>query len=72
MKFFLAEANLGENATRQQVDELITLLKKKGWDVEYGLAKNRATDISEFGQEERLLSLFADDFMSCLAEIESG
>ena len=72
MKFFLAEADLGKNATRQKVDQLITLLRKKGWDVGYGLAKNRATDISEFGQEERLQSLFADDFMSCLAEIEGG
>ena len=72
MKFIIAEGNIGGNATREQVEELIKLLKKRGWDVEYGIAKNIATDISEFGQEQRLQSLFADDFMACLSQIESG
>ena len=70
MKFFIAEGNLGGNASRKQVDKLIQLLKDKGWDVEYGLAKNRATDVSEFGREEKIQDAFAEDFMNCLAQIE--
>lgn len=72
MKFFISEGNLGGNSTREQVEELIKMLKNRGWDVEYGVAQNIATDISEFGQEQRLQSLFADDFMACLSQIESG
>lgn len=72
MKFFIAEGNLGGDATKEQAADLIERLKKKGWDVEYGTARNIATDISEFGQEQRLQSLFADDFMACLSEIENG
>jgi len=49
----------------------LKMLKKRGWDVEYGIARNIATDISEFGQEQRLQSLFADDFMICLSETEN-
>lgn len=71
MKFYIAEGNIGGNATKEQVEVLIKLLKQKGWDVEYGIARNIATDISEFGQEQRLQSLFADDFMACLSEIEN-
>ncbi len=70
MKFFIAEQNLGEDATKTQAEKLIELLKEKGWDVEYGIGKNVATDVSEFGQEEKIQSEFADDFMSCLAQIE--
>jgi hypothetical protein len=66
MKFYLAEGNIGADATRQQVDHVIEALREKGWDVEYGLAENKATDISDFGQEERLQDSFADDFMTCL------
>ena len=66
MKFYLAEGNIGAGATRQQVDRVIEALQEKGWDVEYGLAENKATDISDFGQEERLQDSFADDFMACL------
>ena len=66
MKFFLAEGNIGNDASRQQVDAVIDALKQKGWDVEYGQAENKATDISEFGQEEKLQDAFADDFMACL------
>jgi hypothetical protein len=29
-----------------------------------------ATDISEFGQEERMQDAFADDFMLCLSLME--
>ncbi|MEW6673592.1 MAG: hypothetical protein AB1427_18005 [Thermodesulfobacteriota bacterium] len=72
MKFFIAEGNLGGNATKEQALELIGMLKKIGWDVEYGIAKNIATDISEFGQEQRLQSQFADDFMACLSQIDNG
>jgi hypothetical protein len=71
MKFFIAEGNLGGNATKEQAQKLIEMLKKRGLNVEYGIAKNIATDITEFGQEQRLQSLFADDFMACLSQIES-
>ena len=71
MKFFLAEGNLGDNATREQAEELIKLLKSKGWDIEYGLGQNRATDISEFGQEEKIQDEFAKDFMACLSQLEN-
>ena len=71
MKFFIAEGNLGGKATRKQVDRLIELLKAKGWDVQYGAAPNRATDVSEFGREEAIQDAFADDFMVCLAQIET-
>ncbi len=70
MKFFIAEENLGGDATKAQTEKLIELLKEKGWDVEYGISKNVATDVSEFGQEEKIQDRFADDFMSCLAQIE--
>jgi hypothetical protein len=46
------------------------LLKKKGWDVEYGIKRNVATDVSEFGQEDSIQDAFANDFMLCLSEIE--
>ena len=70
MKFFIAEQNIGHDATKEQAEKLIEMLKARGWDVEYGIKRNVATDVSEFGQEERLQSKFADDFMSCLAELE--
>lgn len=71
MKFYLAEGNLGGGATRQQTDRLIKMLQEKGWDVEYGIGRNKATDISEFGREEAIQENFARDFMDCLAQIES-
>ena len=71
MKFFIAEGNLGGEVSREQVDRLIALLKEKGWDVEYGAAQNRATDVSEFGREEAIQDAFADDFMACLVEIDA-
>lgn len=71
MKFYLAEGNLSGGATRQQTDRLIQMLQEKGWDVEYGIGRNKATDISEFGQEEAIQENFARDFMDCLARIES-
>lgn len=69
MKFFLAEGNLGSNATRQQVDTVIQKLKEKGWHVEYGAGNNKAEDISEFGREQILLDSFSDDFIACLDEL---
>jgi hypothetical protein len=71
MKFFIAEGNLGGGATREQVEKLIKLLQEKGWDVEYGIKNNMSTDISEFGREEAIQNAFADDFMTCLSQIES-
>ena len=71
MKFFLAEQNLGDDATKEQAEKLIEMLRAKGWDVEYGVGRNVATDVSEFGQEESIQDRFADDFMNCLAILES-
>jgi hypothetical protein len=70
MKFFIAKQNLGADATKEQAEQLIKLLKEKGWDVEYGIGSNVATDISEFGQEDKIQDKFADDFMSCLSQME--
>jgi hypothetical protein len=70
MKFFIVERNIGDDATKEQAEKLIEMLKEKGWDVEYGAKRNVATDVSEFGQEERIQSKFADDFMTCLSEME--
>ena len=71
MKFYLAEKNIGQDATKEQVEKVIELLKEKGWDVEYGLGKNKPTEISEFGQEEKVIDAFADDFISCVEQIEA-
>ena len=71
MKFYLAEGNIGQGATRVQVDALIQRLKDRGWHVEYGAGNNKAEDISEFGREQILLDAFSVDFMLCLDELES-
>ena len=63
------ERNIGGDATKEQAEKLIEMLKAKGWDVEYGAKRNVATDVSEFGQEDRLQSKFADDFMECLSKM---
>jgi hypothetical protein len=70
MKFFIAKQNIGDDATKEQAEKLIEMLKARGWDVEYGAKRNVATDVSEFGKEESIQSKFADDFMACLAQIE--
>lgn len=69
MKFYISEQNIGGEATKAHADKLIRMLREKGWDVEYGIAKNKATDVSEFGQEERIQDAFADDFMLCIDEL---
>ena len=66
MKFFIAEGNIGSDATKEQAEKVIEVLKTKGWDVEYGVGKNVASDVSEFGKEESILDDFTDDFMTCL------
>ena len=70
MKFFIAEQNIGDDATKEQALKVIELLKTKGWDVQYGIGKNVAIDVSEFGQEEQIQDRFANDFMDCIAQIE--
>ena len=70
MKFYIAEGNLGGDATKEQAEKVIEMLKAKGWDVEYGVKKNVATDISEFGREESIQDAFADDFMACISELD--
>ena len=71
MKFYLAEKNIGQDATKAQVEKVIELLKEKGWDVEYGLGKNKPTEISEFGREEQVIDAFSDDFIHCVEQIEA-
>ena len=71
MKFFIAKQNIGDDATKEQAEKLIEMLKAKGWDVEYGVKRNVATDVSEFGREDSIQSKFADDFMDCIAQMES-
>ena len=66
MKFFIEEGNIENNTTKEQTIELIEMLKKRGWDVEYGRGQNKPTDVSEFGQEEKIVDAFSDDFMACL------
>ena len=70
MKFYIAEGNLGSDATKEQAEQLIEILKTKGWDVEYGVKRNVATEVSEFGQEDRIQDDFANDFMECLTQME--
>ena len=70
MKFYIAEQNIGDNATKEQAEKVIEMLKAKGWDVEYGVKRNVATDVSEFGQEDRIQDSFANDFMECLSQLE--
>ena len=66
MKFYLVEGNIGKGTTREQVDDVIKLLKSKGWDVEYGAQRNKADDVSEFGREEEIQDEFSKDFMKVL------
>ncbi len=70
MKFYIARQNMGGDTTRQQAEQVIEMLRKKGWDVDYGVGKNRATDVSEFGREEAIQDAFSREFMNCIALIE--
>lgn len=72
MKFFIAEQNMGGDITRKQAEQVIEMLRKKGWDVDYGAGKNRATDVSEFGREEAIQDAFSQEFMNCIALIEQA
>ncbi len=71
MKFFIAEQNIGGDATREDAERVVELLRKKGWEVDYGIGKNVATEVSEFGKEEQILEAFSEDFMASIAEVES-
>ena len=70
MKFYIAEGNLGGDATKEQAKKVIEMLKTKGWDVEYGIKRNVASDVSEFGQEESIQDAFTNDFMACISQLE--
>jgi hypothetical protein len=70
MKFYIAEQNMGGDTTKEQAERVIEMLREKGWDVEYGVGKNRATDVSEFGREEAIQDAFGQEFMNCIALIE--
>jgi len=72
MKFFIAKQNLGSDATKEQAEKVIELLRAKGWDVAYGVGRNVATEVSEFGKEDAIQDKFADDFMNCIALIEEN
>jgi len=72
LKFFIAEQNIGGGATREEAEQVIELLREKGWDVAYGIGKNVATEVSEFGKEEQIQDAFSQDFMACIAQVESG
>lgn len=70
MKFYIAEQNIGDDATKEQAEKVIEMLKAKGWNVEYGIKRNVATDVSEFGQEESIQDAFSNDFMACISQLE--
>ncbi len=69
MKFYIAEKNIGPDATREDVDGLIRRLAARGWDVAYGERANEITDPAEAGDQQSITDRFADDFMACLAEM---
>jgi len=69
MKFYIEKGNIGSDATKEQALELIKMLKRMGWDVEYGKGKNKPTDVSEFGQEENITDSFSTAFMDCIAKL---
>ena len=71
MKFFLSERNLGTDASKKQALAVIEMLVQRGWDVEYGERPNQVTDDAEYGQEEKLMDAFTDDFMYCVDQLES-
>jgi hypothetical protein len=66
MKFYLGEKNIGNEATKDQVDKVITYLKNKGWNISYGTKENALESDDEKIQQRELEDAFADDFMTCL------
>jgi hypothetical protein len=70
MKFFLGEKNIGNEATKEQVDQVIHHLKNKGWDVSYGTKENTPESDDEKMRQRELEDNFADDFMACLDALE--
>ena len=72
MKFYITEKNMGGDTTKEQSEQVIEMLKEKGWDVQYGFGRNKTTDVSEFAREEAIQDAFAQDFLNCIALIESG
>jgi hypothetical protein len=71
MKFYIAEKNIGPDATRKEVDQLIARLITKGWDVAYGHQENQLTDPAEKREEQNIMDRFANDFMGCLKEMDN-
>jgi len=66
MKFYLGEKNIGNEATKDQVDQVIAFLKNKGWDVSYGTKENTPESDDEKNRQSELEDAFADDFIACL------
>jgi len=69
MKFYLGEKNIGNEATKEQVDQVINFLKNKGWDVSYGTKENIPESDDEKVRQRELEDAFADDFMACLDDL---
>jgi len=69
MKFYLGEKNIGNEATKEQVDQLISCLTNKGWDVSYGTKENSPENDDEKIRQRELEDAFADDFMTCLDDL---
>ena len=69
MKFYIGEKNIGVDTTRNQVDQVIEYLKKKGWDVSYGMRENEITSDDEVDRQDEISNAFADDFINCLIEL---
>jgi len=69
MKFYLGEKNIANDATKEQVEQVIDWLQKKGWDVSYGTRENELASDDEKNKQGEIENDFADDFMTCLGEL---
>jgi len=69
MKFYLGEKNIGNDATKDQVDQIITALKNKGWNVSYGTQENTPETDDEKMRQREIEDAFADDFINCLNDL---
>jgi muramidase (phage lysozyme) len=69
MQFYLGEKNIGNDATRDQVDQIITHLKNKGWNVFYGTKENTPETDDDKMRQRELEDAFAEDFMTCLDDL---
>jgi len=68
MKFFIAEKNIGNNVTKEQVEIIIKKLQDKGWEVEYGLKENIVNENIDTNQINEIQDDFANDFITVIEE----